>query len=114
MVAGWDKEFPALTMAELQTKRAEFWDTRIGGRAECWQALRTAIESGDESTQAAILESAEMTPFDIERAEWCFSYDTKGYKYEVPLFTMYVPSNLKKDAPPPKPAAQPAASQTLH
>jgi hypothetical protein len=107
-VVGWDKDFPALTLSALQNKRTEFWDTRVQGRAECWQAIRVAVEAaesdGDSSTTQAILESAEMTPFDIERSDVCFTYDSKGFKYEIPLYCLYLPSNLLRD-PPVKPAS---------
>lgn len=36
---------PALTSAHLERLRAEFWETRVEGRAEMWQALRFAAEA---------------------------------------------------------------------
>lgn len=88
-VVGWDKEFPSLTPAQLQSKRAEFWDTRVQGRAECWQTLRVAVDAldadGGLDTALVILESAEMTPFDVDQPGVCFSYDSKGFKYDIPL-----------------------------
>ena len=87
-----------MTLAQLEAKRSEFWDTRVQGRAECWQAIRVAVEAseseGDMSTTQAILESAEMTPFEVERVDTCFSYDSKGFKYEIPLYCVFKPSNL--------------------
>lgn len=80
-------------------------DTRVQGRQEMWQALRVAVEAGDDSTSAAILESAGLQPFDIDAVERFFTYDQKGFKYEVPLYCLYAPSNLLRDAPPPAAAA---------
>ena len=65
-----------------------------------WQALRVAVEAGDDSTSAAILESAGLQPFDIEAADRFFTYDSKGFKYECPLYCLYTPSNLLRDPPP--------------
>lgn len=96
-VVGWDKEFPAITPSQLQSKRNEFWDTRVQGRAEVWRTLRVAVESGEEGTSDAILESAELTPFDIENPEVCFCYDSKGFKYDIPLYCMYTPANLLQE-----------------
>lgn len=88
---------PAITVAELTNRRNEFWDTRVQGRAECWQAIRVAVEADDEATTEAILESAELTLFDIEKPDTCFTYDSKGFKYEIPLYCLYTPGNLVKE-----------------
>lgn len=70
------------------------------GRQEMWQALRVAVEAGDESTSAAILESAGLQPFDLDAADRFFTYDQKGFKYDVPLYCLYTPANLMRDPPP--------------
>eukprot|EP00456_Euglypha_rotunda_P000097 TRINITY_DN10015_c0_g1_i6.p1 TRINITY_DN10015_c0_g1~~TRINITY_DN10015_c0_g1_i6.p1 ORF type:complete len:101 (-),score=9.45 TRINITY_DN10015_c0_g1_i6:10-312(-) len=52
----WEKSFPPITRAELQKKREEFWDTRVEGRSEMWQALRMASECEDDVTARSITE----------------------------------------------------------
>lgn len=43
-VRPWKVE-PAITTAHLTRLRNEFWETRIEGRPEMWQALRFAAEA---------------------------------------------------------------------
>lgn len=43
-VRSWKIE-PALTSAQLTRLRNEFWETRVEGRQEMWQALRFAAEA---------------------------------------------------------------------
>lgn len=43
-VRAWKVE-PALTSAQLARLRSEFWETRVEGRPEMWQALRFAAEA---------------------------------------------------------------------
>lgn len=40
----WKLE-PALTSEQLERLRNEFWETRVEGRQEMWQALRFAAEA---------------------------------------------------------------------
>lgn len=40
----WKLE-PALTTAQLTRLRNEFWETRVEGRKEMWEALRFAAEA---------------------------------------------------------------------
>lgn len=42
--AAWTVE-PAITTEQLTRLRNEFWETRVEGRAEMWQALRFAAEA---------------------------------------------------------------------
>jgi hypothetical protein len=99
----WDKEYPPITAAALQKRREEFWDTRVQGRAEMWAALRVACEaSAEEATMAAILESAQLQPLDIEREGEAFTYDQRGFKYEVPLDCIYTPGSLIKGSSSPR------------
>jgi len=93
----WEKDFPAITSVELKRRREEFWDTRVEGRKEIWQAIRLACEAGDEGTSLAILDSAGVTPFDMNKPDCCFSYDDMGVKYEVPMYLLRDPSNLLTD-----------------
>ena len=36
---GWDADLPQMTRAELQRKRQEFWETRIGGDDRAWKVI---------------------------------------------------------------------------
>lgn len=67
--------------------------------------------NGDTATTQAILQSAEMTPFDIERPDTCFTYDQKGFKYEIPLYCVFRPSNLLAAPAASKPSATSAVPQ---
>lgn len=40
----WKLE-PAISSAQLERLRNEFWETRVEGRQEMWQALRFAAEA---------------------------------------------------------------------
>jgi len=93
----WEGSFPAISRVELVKRREEFWDTRIEGKAEMWQAIRMSAEAGDASTAAAIMDSAGLTPYDIDKADSCYCYDQLGNRYEVPMFVLYEPSNLLDD-----------------
>lgn len=44
LVRAWKVE-PAITTAHLTRLRNEFWETRVEGRPEMWQALRFAAEA---------------------------------------------------------------------
>jgi len=91
----WEKTFPPMTRSELQKKRDEFWDTRVEGSAEIWQAIRMSSECEDEKTGRSILESAGVTPYTIDKAESCFCYDERGHRYDIPMFVLRLPKNLK-------------------
>jgi len=90
----WDKSFSPMTREELMQKRQEFWETRIDGRSEMWQAIRLAAESDDDTTAKVILQSAGLSPYDIDRPDYCFCYDERGFRYEVPMYILHEPRNL--------------------
>jgi len=95
-ISTWDKDFPPLTLAQLNKKRNEFWETRVG-KEEKWQALRMYASETNEETRAAILESAGLTSLEYEKADTCFCYDETGYKFELPLYLFHEPRNLIKE-----------------
>jgi len=80
--------------------RNEFWETRLEGRPEMWQALRLASEAsldqGDEQSGAAIMSSVGLTPYamDKRKADVCYCYDERGFKYEVPMYVLHAPSTF--------------------
>jgi len=90
----WDKDFPPITMAQLQKRRDEFWDTRVEGRPEMWQAIRVSSEAEDVMTSKTILESAGLTALDIDKPDCCFCYDERGFRYEIPMYVLQLPRNL--------------------
>lgn len=83
---------PALTTAQLERLRNEFWETRVEGRAEMWQALRFAAEAEDalrdETCKAAGLRPAN------KQCTLLTTYDERGALYEVPMFCLSPPTNL--------------------
>lgn len=82
-----------MTREDLKKKRETFWETEpfYGGRAECWQALRQAIEAKDRKTANSIITTAEMT---LPNGMLTEAYDALGYKYDVPVYCIRNPSNL--------------------
>ena len=58
-----------------QAKREEFWDTRVEGRAEMWQAIKLSVQAGDEATARVIMQSAGLTSWDVDKSDSCFCYD---------------------------------------
>ncbi|KAI0563823.1 Ubiquitin domaincontaining protein [Gracilaria domingensis] len=99
---------PAISTQHLTRLRNEFWETRIEGRSEMWQALRFAAEA--ESVRFAMLSlptckfqvSHEMflTSFVflgracIRRGTMQSMFDELGALYEVPMYALVDPSNL--------------------
>jgi len=97
----WDKDLPPMTTAELERKREEFWETRIEGRKEMWQAIKMAAETEEADTSRAILECAGLSPYDIDKpGSSYFCYDQRGTRYEVPLYILFQPGNLVKGQVP--------------
>lgn len=50
----WKLE-PSLTSAQLERLRNEFWETRVEGRQEMWQALRFAAEADSVRCMLALV-----------------------------------------------------------
>jgi hypothetical protein len=89
----WDIDFPALTLPQLKEKRAQFWETRVEGRSEMWQTIKMAIETDDAATSLVLLDSAGLTPLQAG-GEFMFSYDARGFKYDVPMYCIHLPRNV--------------------
>ena len=77
------------------------------GRPECWQAIRVAVEASecghDLASLQTILESADMSALDTDRIGYCFTYDSKGFKYEIPLYCIFQPTNIVNESSQPQP-----------
>lgn len=99
------------TRREIDRARTEFFDTRVTGRPEIWQAIRAALEvmwkggeAGEEDgglgTAQMILNAAEITLPEGDMAiRGCF--DSSGVHYPVPEHIISDPANLLDDAAAP-------------
>ncbi|CAO2823491.1 unnamed protein product [Amaranthus hypochondriacus] len=86
------KHTEAITRAQLNKMREEFWDTapHYGGRQEIWDALRAAAE-GEPSMAQTIIESAGII---VQNPDLTVCYDERGAKYELPNYVLSEPTNL--------------------
>lgn len=101
----WSVE-PALTAEQLARLRAEFWETRVEGRTEMWQALRFAAEAESPELRSEAIKAAGLRPAN-KRGTLAAIYDERGALYELPVYVLRDPSNL--GASPPCPAFKDAA-----
>eukprot|EP01083_Nonionella_stella_P125601 379896_1 len=90
---------PCLTPTNLKKDRDEFWETRLEGRTEVWQALRLECGEKDHPTRKAIHRSAGLTPFASDEHGYRHCFDEWGAKYELPTFLLRDPPNLAKEHP---------------
>lgn len=102
------------TREQLDTERADFFDTRVTGRAEVWQVLRAALEvlwdadvaarasAGDDddgfvglATAQSILRAAEVTlpTGDLSNG----AYDALGNYYALPEWIVCDPVNVAEE-----------------
>ncbi|KAA8498121.1 Ubiquitin domain-containing protein 2 [Porphyridium purpureum] len=91
-VAPWRVE-PAVTRAQLERLRNEFWETRVEGREEMWQALRAAAEADTDDLRDEIVKAAGIRPA-AANATLLVAYDERGALYEVPIYCLRDPDNL--------------------
>lgn len=111
----WVARDRSWTRAELDTERADFFDTRVTGRSEVWQVVKAALEvlweadlsraSGDEApdddgagglaTAQSILKAAEVTlpTGDLSNGV----YDSLGNYYALPEWIVCDPVNVAED-----------------
>jgi hypothetical protein len=57
------------------------------------------LQCSNEDTASAILESANLQPLASDQADQAYTYDERGFKYDIPLYCVYNPSNLLRDPP---------------
>lgn len=91
----WTSKRRTWTRAQLDRERAEFFDTRVTGRAELWAAISTAISlmrSGDLSTAQGIVDAAGITVPTGNLCEGC--YDEQGVLYRLPQCIVSDPENM--------------------
>lgn len=111
--AGMEAPLPAMSRSELDKKRREFWETRVEGNPECWQALRTGVESRDQELSRALFTSASLTELSMDRQDSYHSYDAKGVRYDIPVWVIYDPPNLIKEGDAKQPStAHPPSTTT--
>ncbi len=75
----------------------------------CWylvQALRASAEVGDEATARVLMDSAGLTPYDCDAPYSLFCYDSRGARYDVPMYCLHEPRSLipSERVPPNAPA----------
>ncbi|KAI0866300.1 hypothetical protein F4860DRAFT_134049 [Xylaria cubensis] len=112
----WTSRERAWTRADLDLQRTEFFDTRVTGRSEVWQVLRTALEAmwesdirratgvepvdddgtGGLATAQGILKAAEVTlpTGDLSNGV----YDALGNYYALPEWIVSDPTNVAEDS----------------
>ncbi|KAF3917088.1 hypothetical protein ABW20_dc0102770 [Dactylellina cionopaga] len=98
-------EGPAPSLKQLARMREEFWHTRVTGRQEVWQTIRTVVEllyedSSDDAlfTANEILHAAEITSpsGNLSHSLW----DSLGNKYKLEQYVVSNPTNLRPDSSP--------------
>lgn len=90
----WSSPEP-LTRRELDRRRTEYFDTRVTGRPETWNAIRMAIETMNESdlgTAQTILDAAGVTLPNGDLVKG--AYDELGNLYPLPEYCVCDPINL--------------------
>ncbi|KAI1133562.1 hypothetical protein F5Y10DRAFT_228073 [Nemania abortiva] len=103
------------TRTELDLQRAEFFDTRVTGRQEVWQVIRTALEAmwesdvrraaglepvdddgvGGLATAQGLLKAAEVTLPTGNLSNGV--YDALGNYYALPEWIVSDPTNIAED-----------------
>lgn len=92
----WSVE-PAVTGEQLSRLRTEFWETRVEGRAEMWQALRFAAEAESGPLKSETIKAAGLRPAN-KKGSLQTTYDERGALYALPVYVLRDPTNL--DNPP--------------
>ncbi|KAK6529273.1 hypothetical protein TWF281_008452 [Arthrobotrys megalospora] len=99
------KDGPPPSITSLQRQRDDFWFTRVSGRPEIWNTIRSVCEmlmEDDSEPQLAtareMLAAAEITtPTGMfENGAW----DNMGNRYKVPRHIVSNPLNVGKASPP--------------
>jgi hypothetical protein len=89
---------PKLTRKLLLQERTAFFDTRVTGRKEVWQAVRLvceSIEAGELGQAQALIDAAGCTcPSGDVWGKKGGIYDELGEKYVVPAWVVGVPDGV--------------------
>ncbi|KRX09883.1 hypothetical protein PPERSA_05275 [Pseudocohnilembus persalinus] len=84
-----------VTKEQLERKRQEFWETRVEGKQQTWQALKSAVES-DEKLAIGLLAAAGIK---LVNRSIQISYDDTGHKYDIPVFCINDPYSCEAEPP---------------
>ncbi|KAJ5166848.1 uncharacterized protein N7482_005629 [Penicillium canariense] len=93
----WCSKRRTWTRDDLDRERREFFETRVTGRPEVWDALSTAItlmRGGDLATAQSIVDAAGVTIPTGDLCEGC--YDEQGVLYRLPQCIVSDPENMAK------------------
>ena len=93
-IESFHSSFPPCSQSSLQQQRDEFWHTRVEGDQAVWLLLRRVCECDDAATRDVMLDSAGLQRWSIEKMEGVYTYDAKGFKYEVPFYCLCTPRSL--------------------
>jgi hypothetical protein len=89
---------PASTAAAVRAARAEFFDTRVSGRAEMWAAVKLVCElvgRGERGDAQAVLDAAGGTcPSGTLWGRRGGCYDERGERYVVPAWCVGWPDGV--------------------
>jgi hypothetical protein len=104
----------SLTLLELFNARADYFDTRITGRAEVWAAVRLVselVEQGSLAEAQAVLDAAGCTcPTGSLWGRKGGVYDEFGERYEVPVWCVARPVTVAEPTPREAEAARSAGA----
>ena len=71
-------------------KRDEFWETRVEGNSQTWNALKMACTGDDLETALLIMKEVDIKLIN-KTLQMC--YDSHGYRYEIPVFVINLPTS---------------------
>lgn len=94
----WKSQSRTWTVSQLRREREEFFETRVTGQREVWDALRQVadcIREGDITTAQGILDAVPCT-LPTGRLE-DGTYDERGCLYKLPLNVLTNPTNMLPD-----------------
>ncbi|CBF87999.1 hypothetical protein AN1173.2 [Aspergillus nidulans FGSC A4] len=91
----WHSKKRLWTRALLDRERTEFFETRVTGRPEVWDALSAALQfmrNGDYETAQSIIDAAGVT---VPTGDLCQGvYDEQGVLYRLPRCIVSDPVNI--------------------
>ena len=93
----WTSTTRTWTTTQLQRERHDFFDTRVTGRPEIWDALQNVCElvrAGDIATAQGILDAAGITLPTGTLVDGC--YDEAGNLYRLPEVVVSDPVNTAR------------------
>ncbi|TKA28626.1 hypothetical protein B0A50_02953 [Salinomyces thailandicus] len=99
---------PPWTRSILERERASFFDTRVTGRQECWEALRLVCDmllQGNVEDAQGVMDAANLSSpqgrVAIDKGRHRHRggvYDERGELYDIPAWVVTDPQDLVEDA----------------